>query len=92
MKNHHNLIKQQYTNSKGDSTELFQTILMVAQEIGLDQSLNYLEKCVSENKKAYHRPVQAFLSFLNPKLRFDRNYEALRPYQAYCEEIIALEE
>jgi len=43
-------------------------------------------------KKAYHRPVQEFLKQLHPGLRFDRNYDCLRPYTAYCEEIIFLSE
>ncbi len=40
---------------------------------------------------AYHRPVQVLLSRIHPKLRFDRNYGALRPQCAYCEEMITLE-
>ena len=42
--------------------------------------------------KAYHRPVQAFLESIHPQLRFDRNYDALRPHTPYCEEIITLTE
>jgi len=41
-------------------------------------------------RKAYHRPVQEFLMQLHPGLRFDRNYDCLRPRTAYCEEIIFL--
>ena len=58
--------------------------LEVCQKLGLDTR----EIC----RKAYHRPVQAFLGQLDPRLRFERNYEALRPHAAYCEEIITLEE
>ncbi|MDQ7822504.1 MAG: hypothetical protein RDV48_06880 [Candidatus Eremiobacteraeota bacterium] len=43
-------------------------------------------------RKVYHRPVQAFLSKVDPRLRFDRNYEAIRPYAPYCEESISLQE
>ena len=43
-------------------------------------------------RKAYHLPVQKFLSRVHPRLRFERNYEVLRPYAPYCEEIIILEE
>ena len=43
-------------------------------------------------KKAYHKPVQVFLSRINPRLKFDRNYNSIRPYMPYCEEIITLEE
>lgn len=41
-------------------------------------------------RKAYHGPVQAFLTRIDPKLRFERNYSALRPHAPYCEEIILL--
>jgi hypothetical protein len=166
MKNHYQLIKHHYQNTTGDATELFQTILSLAGEIGLDKALAYLERCVVEKRlawldknlenfertghpvldgyrlfyeiylgvsapaegeiveqtdrkmvtrwwnhcptldvcqqfgldtreicrKVYHRPVQEFLAKINPKLKFDRNYEALRPHTAYCEEIITLEE
>jgi len=43
-------------------------------------------------KKVYHRPVQEFLKRLHPGLRFDRNYNCLRPHTAFCEEIIFLNE
>lgn len=42
-------------------------------------------------RAVYHRPVQALLQRLDPRLRFLRNYDALRPHAPYCEEIIALE-
>ena len=58
--------------------------LEACQKLGLDTR----EVC----KKAYHKPVQEFLKVINPKLRFDRNYEAIRPYAAWCEEIIVLED
>ena len=43
-------------------------------------------------KKAYHKPVQILLSEIDPRLRFRRNYHALRPYTPYFEEILMLEE
>jgi hypothetical protein len=43
-------------------------------------------------KKAYHKPVEEFLKHINPGLRFERNYDSLRPHAAYCEEIIFLED
>jgi hypothetical protein len=58
--------------------------LEACRELGLDTR----EIC----RKAYHGPVQAFLSKVHPKLRFERNYLALRPHAAYCEEIIILDE
>lgn len=166
MEEYYQRIKQQYENSRGDSTELFQTILSVAGEIGLDNALAFLEQCVIEKRlswldknlesldkmanpvldgyrlfyesylgisapedgeiveqterkivtrwwnhcptleacqklgldtreicrKVYHKPVQVFLSKIDPRLRFERNYDALRPHTAYCEEIITLAE
>ncbi len=53
-------------------------------ELGLDTR----EIC----RKVYHRPVQALLTRIDPRLRFERNYEALRPYAPYCEEVISLSE
>ena len=159
-------IKYHYENARGDSTELFREILRVSNEIGMDEALSILERCVIEKrlawakahlakvektdhpvldgyrwfyekylgvsvpedgeivelsdkkivsrwwnpcptleackqlgldtrvvcKKAYHRPVQELLTKLHPGLRFERNYECLRPYTAYCEEIIFLED
>jgi tRNA(adenine34) deaminase len=163
---YYQLVRQRYPRSRGDSTQLFQTILSIAQEIGLDNALACLEQCVVEKrlswwdrnaetlektgdplhdgyrmfyecylglstphdgeiveatdrrlvarwwnpcstlaacqkfgldtreicKKAYHQPVQVLLSKIDPRLRFERNYAALRPYTPYCEEIIRLEE
>jgi len=43
-------------------------------------------------QEAYHQPVQELLTRLDPRLRFERNYEALRPHTPYCEEIIVLKE
>ncbi len=43
-------------------------------------------------KRAYHKPVQVFLSRINPRLKFDRNYDSIRPYTPYCEEILTLKE
>ena len=159
-------LKTRYESARGDSTELFQEILRVSEEIGLDEALSILERCVTEKrlawakshlgemkqtgnpvldgyrwfyekylgvsapedgkivalsekrivsrwwnpcptleackkfgldtrvvcKKVYHQPVQVFLKQLHPGLRFGRNYECLRPYTAYCEEIIFLED
>jgi hypothetical protein len=159
-------IKTYFENSHGDSTELFQEILRVSNEIGLDGALSILERYVTEKriawaqahfgemkqtgnpvldgyrwfyekylgvfipedgeivelsnrrivlrwwnhcptleackkfgldtrvicKKVYHQPVQMFLKQLHPGLRFGRNYDCLRPYTAFCEEIIFLEE
>jgi hypothetical protein len=164
MDPYYSLIKSQYSQSRGDSTPLFQTILSLKNEIGLDQAWAYLEQCVIEKRLAwldthlarlersgnpvldgyhlfyetylgvaipahgeivaqdahrlvtrwwnpcptlaacqklgldtrqvcrqvYHQPVQEFLRRIDPRLRFDRNYAALRPHQPYCEEIISL--
>jgi hypothetical protein len=163
---YYQLVRHQYQRSGGNTTELFQTILSIAQEIGLDAALACLEQCVVEKRlswwdrnaealeimgdplrdgysmfyegylglstpqdgeiveatdrrlvtrwwnpcstleackklgldtreicrKVYHQPVQVLLSKMDPRLRFERNYAALRPYAPYCEEIIRLEE
>ena len=41
-------------------------------------------------RQVYHQPVQEMLSRLDPRLRFERNYQALRPHVPYCEERIVL--
>jgi hypothetical protein len=161
---YYQLVRQQYTSSGGDYTELFQTILSIAGQIGWDAAWACLERCVVEKRlawleghlatpqssgdpladgyrlfyesylgvsigkdgavveatpgklvtrwwnecptlaacqklgldtrevcrKAYHRPVQVFLSRIDPRLRFERNYAVLRPHAPYCEEIITL--
>lgn len=43
-------------------------------------------------KKIYDRPNQIFLSRVNPRLAFRRNYKQVRPYSDYCEEIIEYKE
>lgn len=43
-------------------------------------------------KEIYERPTEELIRRLNPKLRFTRNYECIRPYSDYCEEIITLAE
>ena len=58
--------------------------LEACKKVGLDTR----EIC----KKVYQRPVDEFLKRINPKLRFSRNYNNIRPYAAYCEEIIELED
>ena len=149
-----------------DYTELFETIYSVAEDIGLDKSLEYLEKCVIDKKmmwleenlnkikrdkspidnalkilyelylkisfgrngiivkktdkelvtrcwnrcpvleacqkfnldtkivcrQSYDRWIQIFLSKIHPKLKFYRNYERIRPYSPYCEEVIVLDD
>jgi hypothetical protein len=42
-------------------------------------------------RQAYHRPVQEMLACLDPRLRFERNYETLSPYAPYCEERIVMD-
>jgi len=53
MDPYHSLIKGQYLHSGGDSTALFQTILSLPHEIGLDKALAYLEQCVLEKRLAW---------------------------------------
>ena len=163
---YYELILEKYRNKESDFNGLFQAILSIGDEVGLERALGYLERCVIEKrlgwleenlgkmertgndfedgyrifyeeylgisvpkdgevvdktdkkmvmrwwnycpvlegckkfgldtrvvcKKAYHKPVQVFLSRINPRLKFDRNYDSIRPYTPYCEEIITLEE
>lgn len=39
-------------------------------------------------RRAYEKPVQAFLSLLDPELRFLRDYREIRPYSDHCLERI----
>jgi hypothetical protein len=57
--------------------------LEACQHFGLDTR----EVC----RKAYHQPVESFMKRIDPRLHFDRNYNALRPHTPYCEEIVYLE-
>ena len=41
-------------------------------------------------RKCYEKPVQTFLSQINPKLKFRRNYIKIRPHADSCEEIIEM--
>jgi len=158
------LVKAKYDRNGADSSDLFRTIISIAEESSLDQALACLERCVAEKRiawleqnlpglprsddpiydafaafyegylgispptdgeivertparlvmrwwnscptldacqkfgldtrevcrKAYHQPVQVFLSRIDSRLRFDRNYDALRPHTPYCEEMITL--
>jgi len=165
MDKYYQIIKQEYKNKGNDFTELFKSVLLVGNKIGLDKALEHLEKCVTEKwlswldknlktlnkkediiedayrifykgylgisapkdgeiiektdkklvtrwrnhcpileaceklgldtrevcKKAYHKPAQVFLSKIDPRLKFNRNYNHIRPHAPYCEEIIILE-
>ena len=158
------LVKAKYEGKGADYSDLFQTILSIAEESSLDVALACLERCVTDKRtawldqnlpvlkrsgdaiddaftafyegylgisppddgeivqrtparlvirwwntcptldacqkfgldtrevcrKAYHQPVQVFLSRIDPRLRFERNYDALRPHTPYCEEIFTL--
>lgn len=41
-------------------------------------------------RKLNEEPTQALLQQIDPRLRFTRNYDSLRPYKTYCEEMILL--
>jgi len=60
----------------------FCPVLEACKRLGMDTR----EVC----KKAEEEPVQALISKINPNLKFSRNYEEIRPYKDYCEEIIEL--
>ena len=50
---HYQLIKQKYESKGDDFVELFQTILSIANEIGLDNALKCLERCVTEKRLSW---------------------------------------
>jgi hypothetical protein len=163
---HYQLVKAKYDSRGKDHSDLFETILAVAQETSMETALEGLERCAIETRtswldenlphlertadpiddayrifyeaylgisapgdgeiiertptrlvtrwwnqcptldvcqqlgldtreicnKGYHKSVQVFLSRIHPGLRFDRNYDALRPHGPYCEETITLDE
>ena len=51
----------------------------------LNLDTRYVCRCINEDS------TNALLRQLDPRLRFSRNYEKLRPYAPYCEETISLE-
>ena len=57
--------------------------LEACQKLGLDTRV----VC----RRVYQEPVEALLRKVDPCLRFRRNYTAIRPYAAYCEEILEVE-
>jgi len=43
-------------------------------------------------KRLNERATDALIKLVDPRLKFSRNYELLRPYAPYCEETITLED
>ena len=41
-------------------------------------------------KEIFEEPTDEFIKMINPKLQFARNYNSIRPYTEYCEEVIFL--
>jgi hypothetical protein len=54
--------------------------LAACQQLGLDTR----QVC----RAAFEQSTQAFLTYLDPRLRFWRSYEEIRPYAAHCREMI----
>jgi hypothetical protein len=46
-------IREQYSHSSGDSIPLFELVLAIAEEIGLDPALGLLEQCVIQKRLAW---------------------------------------
>ncbi len=46
-------VQHEYANSRQDATRLFQTVLSIAQDVGLDPVLEYLEQCVIARRLAW---------------------------------------
>ncbi len=53
MDKYYQQIRQEYHNSSGDAPPLFQTVLAAAHDIGMDEALAILEKCVTEKRLAW---------------------------------------
>ena len=53
MEPYDQLIKHEYETRVGDATALFRTILSAAEEIGLEDALACLERCVTEKRLAW---------------------------------------
>jgi hypothetical protein len=61
------LVRDQYESSRGDSTALFQTILSIAEEVGMKEDLECLQQCVIERRLAWlDRNVKALEKTGNP--------------------------
>ena len=58
--------------------------LEACKRLGLDT--RHVCKCINEDS------TNQLIRSINPRLRFSRNYEKLRPYAPYCEETISLDE
>lgn len=41
-------------------------------------------------KEAYENPAKVLLERINPRLNFRRNYDRIRPYVDFCEEVIEI--
>ena len=59
-------------------------VLEACKELGIDTR----KVC----KNGYENSVVKFVQRINPKLKFSRNYEILRPHGQYCEETIKISE
>lgn len=62
----------------------FCPVLEACQRLGLDTR----EVC----REGYEESIQDLITCLDPRLKFSRNYENLRPYGEYCEEAFELVE
>ena len=61
------LIRQAYLASAGDSTALFQVLIHVAEDAGMETALQILEKCVIEKRLAWvNQALPRFARTSNP--------------------------
>ena len=58
----------------------FCPVLEACKRLGMDTR----EVC----RQSEEKPVQELISRISPNLKFSRNYEKIRPYEQYCEEMI----
>jgi tRNA(adenine34) deaminase len=61
----------------------FCPVLEACKRLGLDTA----DVC----RKSQERPVQELIARVDPRLKFSRNYQSIRPKSAFCEEAITLE-
>jgi len=61
----------------------FCPVLEACKRLGLDTR--------SICRLVYERPTREFFSRLNPRIKFERNYDAIRPRAPYCEESLYFE-
>ena len=71
MLNYYQRIKQQYNNLRGDSTDLFNEIIRISNEIGMDEALAYLEQCVTKKRLSWLKANRSEIQNEDDPLKMD---------------------